>query len=153
MHVCFCSRGMLLWKFTEWRTILMSSYFFLTLSLIWMYYLLSLCPIRCLSPTLCLLSSLPLILTVFHFSLISSFGSPTAAAGKVLCLAQSFSSSFPSALSVFVLQITLSFSIHSSLITAETCTFHHEITPLQTHINLILTYIMCRLDHSAATRH
>ncbi|MEQ2266276.1 hypothetical protein XENORESO_011581 [Xenotaenia resolanae] len=109
------------------------SLFILTLSLIWMYYPLSLCPIPCLSPTLCLLSSLLLILTVFHFSLISSFGSPTAAAGKVLCLAQSFSSSFPSALSASVLLITPSFSIHPSLITADMCTFHHETTPLQTY--------------------
>ena len=78
--------------------------------------LLSLCPIRCLSPTLCpfLSLSLPLCLAVSHPSLISPFGPPTAAAGKVLSLFPPHISP-PSALSAPVLLITRVFPHHPSI--------------------------------------
>lgn len=114
-----------------------------------MFYLLSLCPILCFSPAFCLWST-P-FLAVFHSFLTSSFGSPAAAAGKVLCSSLSFSSSFPSMLFTSVLLITVLFSFHPSSITAENCPYPlFTMELLCFKCNLVLTCIISQLNHTVA---
>ncbi len=104
--------------------------------------LLSRCPILFLSPTLCLFVSLFLCLAVFHPFLISPFGPPAAAAGKVLSLLPPHFLLLHSQRLFFWSHISFLFIHRSSQLTSLLVysslysIVHHGTTLTQTQLNL-----------------